>query len=146
MVTTNMRPPLTARPEPAKFESSNEPTEVATKRVLVVDDNADAAGSLAMLLELDGHQTRVAHHGAGALAAVAEFEPDVVFLDIGLPDISGYEVARRLRESMSAPGRPRLIALTGWGADEDRRQAKAAGFDAHLVKPVEPEQLRAMLS
>jgi CheY-like chemotaxis protein len=114
-------------------------------RILVVDDNADAAISLAMLLELEGHETRVAHSGADALAAMAEFSPNYVFLDIGLPDLSGYEVARRMRAMTGLRTVARLIALTGWGSDEDRRQAVAAGFDAHLVKPVDPAELTAAL-
>jgi CheY-like chemotaxis protein len=114
-------------------------------RILVVDDNADAAISLAMLLELEGHETRVAHSGTDALAAVAEFSPGCVFLDIGLPDLSGYEVARRMRAMTGFKPAARLIALTGWGSDEDRRQAAAAGFDAHLVKPVDPAELSAAL-
>lgn len=115
-------------------------------RILVVDDNVDAASSLAMLLGLDGHATRVAHCGLDALAAVAEFEPHTVLLDLGLPDISGYEVARRLRAMRALPSQPRLIALTGWGSDEDRRQTDAAGFDAHLVKPVDPAGLGQMFA
>jgi CheY-like chemotaxis protein len=114
-------------------------------RILVVDDNADAAASLAMLLELDGHATRVAHSGADALAAVVEFAPAVVFLDIGLPDLSGYEVAQRVRAMTGLEPRPRLIALTGWGHEEDRARSRAAGFDVHLVKPVDPAALGAAL-
>jgi CheY-like chemotaxis protein len=114
-------------------------------RILVVDDNADAASSLAMLLELDGHDTRVANSGMDALTAVAGFSPHVVFLDIGLPDLSGYEVARRLRSMTGLEPRPRLIALTGWGQEEDRERSREAGFDAHLVKPVDPAELGAAL-
>jgi CheY-like chemotaxis protein len=113
-------------------------------RILVVDDNVDAAEMLAMLLELRGHQARLAHSGPAALVAAAEFEPQVIFLDIGLPGLTGYEVARQLRASSAQP-QPRLVALTGWGTEEDRRQARAAGFDAHLVKPVDLSQLEASL-
>ncbi len=115
------------------------------RRVLVVDDNVDAANSLAMLLELDGHGTRVAHSGTHALAVVSEFAPDVVLLDIGLPDISGYEVARRVRAMQDLPTMPRLVALTGWGSEEDRQHAAEAGFDAHLLKPVDPAGLGSVL-
>jgi len=118
----------------------------AAQRILVVDDNIDAATSLAMLLELDGHATRVAHSGIDALAAVRDFEPHVALLDIGLPDISGYEVARQVRAMKDLPTMPRLIALTGWGSEEDRRQAAEAGFDAHLVKPVDPAGLDSLLN
>jgi CheY-like chemotaxis protein len=114
-------------------------------RILVVDDNVDAATSLAMLLELDGHATQVAHSGADALSSIEGFAPDIVFLDIGLPDISGYEVARQVRAMPNRGTVPRLIALTGWGSEEDRRRAAAAGFDAHLVKPVDPAILGSVL-
>ena len=113
-------------------------------RILVVDDNVDAAEALAMLLELRGNQTRVAYSGLLALDAASEFRPQVVFLDIGLPGINGYEVARRLRADAILP-QPLLVALTGWGTDEDRRQAQAAGFDQHLVKPVDSSKLAAVL-
>jgi signal transduction histidine kinase len=113
-------------------------------RILVVDDNVDAAEALAMLLELRGYQTRVAYTGLLALDAASEFRPQVVFLDIGLPGINGYEVARRLRADTILP-QPLLVALTGWGSDEDRRQAHAAGFDQHLVKPVDSSKLAAVL-
>jgi signal transduction histidine kinase/CheY-like chemotaxis protein len=114
----------------------------ARLRILVVDDNADAAEMLAMLLELRGHQILVAHTGPAALEAAAELKPEVVFLDIGLPGLNGYEVARRLRADASRP-QPVLVAVTGWGSEEDRRQAKAAGFDGHLVKPVDIAKLEA---
>ena len=113
--------------------------------MLVVDDNIDAAESLAMLLGLEGHETRMAHTGEDALTAAREFNPDTIFLDIGLPLMNGYEVARRLRADATLTPRPRLIALTGWGTEEDRRQAHAAGFDNHLVKPVDPAVLGRML-
>jgi CheY-like chemotaxis protein len=113
-------------------------------RILVVDDNIDAAEALAMLLELRGNQTRIAHTGPVALDAAADFRPQVVFLDIGLPGLNGYEVARRMRADTLLP-QPLLVALTGWGTDEDRRQAHAAGFDRHLVKPVDLGKLTAVL-
>jgi CheY-like chemotaxis protein len=108
--------------------------------VLVVDDNADAAESLAVLLELMGHRTVTAHDGATALAKFAEVQPDVVLLDIGLPDIDGYEVARRLRAGGASS--TRLVALTGWGQAEDKRRAAEAGFDLHWTKPVDPQKLQ----
>jgi signal transduction histidine kinase len=114
------------------------------RRILVVDDNADAAQSLSMLLELEGHATRVANDGACALRAAAGFLPDTVFLDIGMPGMNGYEVARHLRDAYGPS--LRIIALTGWGAEEDRRRAHAAGFDHHLVKPVDPAMLGAALA
>lgn len=115
------------------------------RRVLVVDDNVDAADSLATLLRLSGHEVRVAHDGAAALAVVRDYRPDIAFLDIGMPGMDGYEVARRLR---AQPGLERalLVALTGWGSPEDRRRTTDAGFDHHLVKPVEPAVLESLLA
>jgi CheY-like chemotaxis protein len=105
-------------------------------RILVVDDNVDSAESLSLLLELGGHEVRTAHDGPAALEAARAFQPRVVLLDIGLPGMSGYEVARRLRE-MSGMERALLLALTGYGQEDDLRLARAAGFDQHLVKPAE---------
>nr|WP_314608030.1 PAS domain-containing protein [uncultured Janthinobacterium sp.] len=103
-------------------------------RVLVVDDNVDAADTLAAVLDMMGHVTHVAHDGAQALAAAPQFLPDVIFLDIGLPGMNGYEVARALRR-IPAGANVVLVALTGWGAENDRSQSSAAGFDHHLTKP-----------
>jgi CheY-like chemotaxis protein len=110
------------------------------RRVAVVDDNEDSAEGLAILLRLEGHEVATAHDGLEAVALAERFRPDVVFLDIGLPGISGYEAARRIR---ALPGgqQMRLVALTGWGQQEDRRKSAEAGFDRHLVKPVDPEEL-----
>ena len=124
------------------------PQELHTPRkrsILVVDDNADAAMSLAMLLRMMGHEVAVAHDGHAALEHVrAGATPDVVLLDIGLPGLSGYEVAKRLREQ---PGgaRLRIYAMTGYGQEEDRRRSLAAGLDGHLVKPVMPAELFALI-
>ena len=114
------------------------------RRILIVDDNTDAAETLAMLLNLEGHLTRVAHDGEAALNAAVEFQPDTVFLDIGMPGMNGYETAQRLREAHG--NAMRIIALTGWGAEEDRRLANHAGFDRHLVKPVDPAVLASALA
>ncbi|ACC75038.1 hybrid sensor histidine kinase/response regulator [Paraburkholderia phymatum] len=108
--------------------------------VLVVDDNVDAASSLALLLELNGHRVRIAHDGLHALDACADAQPDAVLLDIGLPGMDGYEVAQRLRQ-MVTMSHATLIAITGYGQPEDIARARAAGFDHHLVKPVEPDTL-----
>jgi CheY-like chemotaxis protein len=107
-----------------------------SKRVLIVDDNVDSADSLATVLRLDGHETDRVYSARDALERSVSFRPDVILLDIGLPEVDGYEVARRLR---ATPGleRLRLIALTGYGQPEDRARTRAAGFDDHLVKPVE---------
>jgi CheY-like chemotaxis protein len=114
------------------------------RRVLVVDDNRDAADTLALLLELMGHQTRTAHDGLQALEAGADFEPEIVLLDIGLPRMNGYEVCRKLRDQPWGRG-AFVVALTGWGQAEDQRNASEAGFDRHLVKPVEEELLQKVL-
>lgn len=113
-------------------------------RVLVVDDNTDAAATLALLLELSGHETRVARDGFEALALAAAFRPQVGLLDIGLPDMDGHELARRLRE---APGGQQLVlvALSGWSPAPAPDASAAAGFDAHLVKPVGPDALLKQL-
>jgi PAS domain S-box-containing protein len=116
----------------------------AAHRVLVVDDNVDAAATLDMLLRSLGHRTRVAHDGIAALRMAEEFNPDVVLLDIGMPGLDGYEVARRLR-AMKKGAAFRIIAVTGWGQEADRAKSKEAGFDVHLVKPVEPTELARVL-
>jgi CheY-like chemotaxis protein len=114
------------------------------KRVLVVDDNRDAADSLAVLVRIDGHDVRVAYDGPAALAAAEAFEPDVVLLDLGMPGMDGYEVCRRLRRMPELAG-VRVIAVTGWGQDSDRRRSAEAGFDHHLVKPADPDVVRRLL-
>lgn len=114
-------------------------------RILVVDDNRDAATSFAMLLNIVGNITELAFDGVEALEKVALFKPDFVFLDIGLPQLNGYEVARRIRQELDEP-RITLIAVTGWGQDEDRRRSKAAGFDHHLTKPVDFSTVQALLA
>jgi signal transduction histidine kinase/DNA-binding response OmpR family regulator len=116
-----------------------------SRRVLVVDDNRDAAETLALMLELHGHQVKVAHDGRSGLKVAREYQPDVILLDIGLPHLNGYEVARSLRAN--GPARlPLLVAMTGYGQEEDRRKSREAGFDRHLVKPVDPELLLRLLS
>jgi CheY-like chemotaxis protein len=119
--------------------------DLPRRRVLIVDDNVDAAESLAMLLSALGHETHLAHDGPKALSAVDALRPDIVFLDIGLPLLNGYEVARRIRRQDAGDG-PQLIALTGWGQPEDRRQAKEAGFDHHVTKPVELDVLLRLMA
>jgi two-component system CheB/CheR fusion protein len=111
----------------------------------VVDDNVDAADSLALLLRAGGHEVQTAYDGPTALETAGAFHPEVVFLDIGLPEVDGYEVARRLRRQ---PGLEKslLVAVTGYGQEEDRRRAAAAAFDAHLVKPADPTDLFSLLT
>jgi PAS domain S-box-containing protein len=120
-------------------------TPASGLRLLVVDDSHDVARSLAMLLRLRGHEVRVAHDGPTALEIAREFHPDVIFLDIGMPRMDGYEVARRIRQS-SGLENVVLAALTGWGQPEDRRRTAAAGFNHHLVKPPEPRALERILA
>ena len=105
------------------------------RRVLLVDDSVDAAEAMSMLLETLGHEVRVMHDGPSALAVVDDFTPDVVILDIGLPGMDGFEVAREMR-TRAVTKTALLIALTGYGADSDKQKARDAGFDHHLVKPV----------
>ena len=114
------------------------------RRILVVDDNQDAADSLSAVLRLRGHEVRTAYDGLAAVEAAWHFTPEVAFLDIGLPKLNGYEVARRIREHDGGK-RMYLVALTGWGQPDDRAKAREAGFDRHLTKPVEPGLLEQVL-
>jgi CheY-like chemotaxis protein len=114
------------------------------RRILVVDDNRDAAESLAILLKLSGHETYIAHDGLEAVEKAAQLSPDLILLDIGLPKINGLEAARRIR-GLSQGKRLVLVALTGWGQDADRQRSRDAGFDAHIVKPVDPDVLANLL-
>jgi PAS domain S-box-containing protein len=140
-----VRLPTVAAPLHRAVEGAQEAPPSRPRQVLVVDDNADAASSLAILLRLEGHRADVAHSGPEALEAVARSRPDVVFLDIGMPGMDGYEVARRLR-ARHDPVAMKLVALTGWGQEHDRRLAQAAGFDDHLTKPVAATDLQALLA
>ncbi len=115
------------------------------RRILVVDDNVDAAESLAMMLRLSGHEVRTAHDGPSAIEQAATFFPDVVLLDLGMPGMNGYEAGRRVRE-LRGLEKVVLVALTGWGQEEDRQRSAAAGFHAHLVKPVDPGALQELLA
>jgi signal transduction histidine kinase/ActR/RegA family two-component response regulator len=115
------------------------------RQILVVDDNVDAAESLAMLLRLAGHDVDIAHEGESALRRVAARTPDIVFLDIGLPGMNGYEVSQHLRSRPEGQGL-RIYALTGYGQEDDRRRSLAAGFDGHLVKPVMPAEVIALVN
>ena len=115
------------------------------KRVLIVDDNVDAAETLAMMLELLGQQTRQAHEGVGAISAAREYRPELIFMDIGLPGLSGHEVAAKLRGELGMHD-TFIVALSGYGTDEDRRKSMRAGFDSHLVKPLDPSTLPDILA
>ncbi|MCD2511449.1 ATP-binding protein [Comamonas endophytica] len=134
-----------ALPEPpAPFLGPADVPALERRRVLVVDDNVDAAEGLSMLLDLLGMEVRTAHDGASGLKAAAEFTPGLVLLDIGMPDMDGYELARRLRAAHGAQC-PTLVVVSGWGQPEDRQRSMDAGVDAHLVKPVGLEQLQEVL-
>jgi CheY-like chemotaxis protein/two-component sensor histidine kinase len=115
------------------------------RRVLVVDDNRDAATSLSVMLGLMGHESKTAYDGLEALEVAEVFRPDLILLDIGMPKLNGYDTARRIREQPWGK-RVVLVALTGWGQDEDRRMSQAAGFDLHVVKPIEPAELKKLLA
>ncbi|MCW5834624.1 MAG: PAS domain-containing protein [Labilithrix sp.] len=132
-------------PELEERESERAVTGAAPRRVLVVDDNVDAAEMLSMMLELRGHETRTAHDGPAALTAATEWTPEVVFLDIGLPGMDGYEVARRLRADPAFAGTV-LVARTGWGSADDKRRAREAGLDVHLTKPVDVTDVDAVVA
>ena len=140
-------PVLAARPFQA-LNGANGPAPqppAEFRRVLIVDDNEDAAETLALLLRGDGHEVRTAHDGSAALREAEAFRPEIVFLDIGLPGMDGYAVAQRMRQEPTSAG-ILLVALTGYGQDEDRRRSREAGFDHHLVKPVEPAALQQLLA
>ncbi|HUA26112.1 MAG TPA: response regulator [Steroidobacteraceae bacterium] len=114
------------------------------RRLLVVDDNRDAAESMSMLLQMWGHDVVFAYDGPTALETAEQWQPEAVFLDIGLPGMDGYEVAARLRALPHAKGAV-LIAITGYGQDDDRLRSQRAGIDHHLVKPVAPDALRSLI-
>ena len=131
--------------QPAAAAPPRAITSVARRRVLIVDDNPDGAESLALLLTLEGHETHVAHDGLDAIAAAERLRPDVTLLDIGLPGLNGFDVCRRIREQAWGKSLV-LVAVTGWGQQEHRRASKDAGFNMHLVKPVDPDALTALLA
>jgi len=121
------------------------PSASTLKRILIVDDNVDSAITLGHLLRSLGHVTEMVHDGVSALRAAADFRPDIVLLDIGLPGgMDGFEVARRLRAGPRGSSF-RIVAITGWGQEADRQRAKEAGFDVHLVKPVDPSTLERVI-
>ncbi len=134
-------PPVNRCTKGADETTVNDPKS----RILVVDDNKDSALSLAMVLEFMGYQTRTAFDGIEAVEAAEEMKPDVVLLDIGLPRMNGYDAARKIRE---LPGGDAiyLIAVTGWGQDEDRRRSADSGFNLHMVKPVDPVAIEKLLA
>jgi CheY-like chemotaxis protein len=125
--------------------SASRESVAQTAKILIVDDNVDATDTLASVLRLVGHDVQVAYSGESALEVAMEFQPTIVLLDIGLPEINGYEVARRLRQRQQSKD-TWLIAMTGYGQDSDRQRSHEAGFDYHLVKPVDPEKLAELFT
>jgi CheY-like chemotaxis protein len=128
-----------------KTARARSPAMFPARRVLVVDDNHDAANTLGTLLRALGATVAVAYSGAAALESFASFAPDAVLLDLGMPEMDGYEVVRRIR-ALDEGSDTLVIALTGWGQDHDYRQSRAAGFDHHLVKPPNIDRLRELLT
>lgn len=142
-----LRLPLAAlpgRPETPATSMATASNPTVKMRILVVDDNHDVADSLGILLQLSGHEVQVVYDGPLALATISSYRPDVVLLDIGMPGMNGYEVARQVRKRPGLKDLP-LIAMTGWGQEEDRRHSKEAGFNHHIVKPVDPATLALVL-
>jgi CheY-like chemotaxis protein len=141
-----LRIPAIDRHQPSAIEPTvMTPPAALKRRILVVDDNTDAAESLAALLAINGHETRLAHDGWQAMAEAKAFRPDVMFLDIGMPALDGHETARRIRQEPWGKDIV-LVALTGWGQSEDRRRSKEAGFNHHLVKPADPNVVAKLIS
>jgi CheY-like chemotaxis protein len=140
-------PVLPSEPEAPDIsrDSKQSVARGGTLRVLVVDDNIDSAEMLALILSFGGHDVRTAHAGDTALVEAGAFLPQVVLLDIGLPKMNGYEVARRLRQHPDL-NKSFLIALTGYGQDEDRLRSIDAGFNHHLTKPVDPDKLQSLIT
>jgi len=140
-----MKATLFAAPGPVLAHEGPAGAQGVALQVLVADDNVDAAATLAALLEIAGHTVRVVHDGAAAVEEAARLRPDLVFLDIGMPFMDGYDAARRLRQLPALDG-VMLVALTGWGTEEDRARSRAAGFDRHLLKPALPDDVEAVLA
>jgi signal transduction histidine kinase/ActR/RegA family two-component response regulator len=139
-----VRLPATSGEDQPTIPSASAAAESGHRRVLLVEDNLDAAESMRMLLELFGHSVRVVHDGEAALVAAREQPPEIMLIDVGLPGMDGYELVRRLRQ-IPALERSLLVALTGYGRDEDKQEALAAGFHHHLVKPIDLDSLQALI-
>jgi CheY-like chemotaxis protein len=146
--TFTVRLPVETAPETAgqrgSQDSEKPPMTPLRRKILVVDDNRDSADSLAMVLDMGGHEVKVAYDGEAAVSEYRAFHPDWVILDIGMPKIDGYEAAKRIRGSAFGET-VRLIALTGWGQESDKNRALAAGFDHHFTKPIDLERLNALI-
>jgi two-component system CheB/CheR fusion protein len=136
---------IVEQPEGLPTQASDGPNPTVSKRILVADDNRDGAETMSMLLKLSGHEVYLAHSGSEALEVAKRERPDVAVLDIGMPDLNGYQVAERIRHEAWGE-RMKLIAVTGWGQAEDKRRALGAGFNHHLTKPVDPTELEALFT
>lgn len=136
---------VTLQPTASALTTSTPGLAEPPLRVLVADDNRDAAETLALWLEIEGYAVHTAHDGVQALALAQAFKPDVVLLDIGMPGLDGHAVAERLRQQ-PWPRPLLLVATTGWGHDEDRQRSRRAGFDVHLTKPVSPQAVSQLLA
>jgi CheY-like chemotaxis protein len=141
--TFEIRLPRLERPH--EIAADSQEMKVVPRRILIVDDNADAANSLALVLSLDGHVTEAVYSATEALNRADSFRPEVILLDIGLPEMDGYQVARRLRQRPDLAG-IRIVALTGYGQSEDVKRAREVGFDDHLTKPVDFDALARTLA
>jgi CheY-like chemotaxis protein len=138
-------PVAQAAPGPPRTDVVAPGAAAPRRRVLVVDDNRDGAATLAMVLSLSGHDARTAHDGLEAVEVAEAFRPDVIVLDIGLPKLNGYDACRRIRERPWGKGAV-IVAATGWGQEDDVRRSKEAGFDHHLIKPVDLPALAELLA
>src|SRR4030095_2703094 len=125
-------------------DRARRPAPQRSCRVLVADDNVDTAEMMRVMLELKGHDVRGAHDGGEAVSLAASFNPEIAFLDIGMPRMDGYEAARRIRARLGE--QVILVALTGWGQDDDKRRSRESGFDQHLTKPPEPDLLDRVIA
>jgi CheY-like chemotaxis protein len=137
-------PLATHEPASPGAESAAARSQVSASRILLVDDNEDACDSMAALLRMGGHEVQTAYDGVAGVLEAERYKPDVVLLDLGMPNLNGYDACRHIRAHPWGKGMI-LIALTGWGQDEDKRRTREAGFDAHLVKPVDPTALERLL-
>jgi CheY-like chemotaxis protein len=126
-------------------ESSEESLDPQARRILIADDNVDAAASLALLLEMQGHETRTANNGREAVELAETFQPDIIFMDLGMPQVDGIEATRQIRAEPWGKAMV-IVALTGWGQESNRRQTRAVGMDLHLVKPINLEGIAAVLA
>jgi CheY-like chemotaxis protein len=144
LVRLPLAPEQSVPQEPREEDRASGKPAVVKHRILVADDNTDAADSLKLLLTMMGHEVRTANDGLAAVEEAMAFRPDLILLDIAMPKLNGYEAARRIREQSQDPGLL-IVALTGWGQDSDRKQSQAAGIDLHLVKPVKPAVLETLL-